>query len=396
MLRLFLALLTVVAFWPASVVAQSNNSFAPIIFVNDRVITGFELDQRIRFLDILNAPGNLEEEAEKALIDDRLRMDAGNSFGVTVSPDVLREGMEDFAGRANLTLDQFVAELARAGVAQQTFRDFVEAGLVWRQVIGGLFGSRTQISDEEIDRALATSTRTGAARILISEIIMRADTPEFAEQAAVLANRLKNEISSPAEFAAAARQYSISPTGPRGGRVDWLDLANLPPQLASILLTLGPNEVSDPLPVGNALALFQVRDLEELETELPDTVSIEYARYVLPAGDVAKVRSKIDTCDDLYGVAKGKSEELLQRVTQSVAELDEGLALTLAKLDENETAVVDISGQTSLLMLCGRTPELSEDFDRDALRDRLRNQRIAAYADSYLAELRANAIIKRP
>ncbi len=396
MLRKMLAILAMLAISPTVTIAQENNPFAPQIIVNDRVITGYELAQRIRFLDLLNAPGDLEEEAEKTLIADRLRLDAGDLLGVALSEEEITAGMEEFAGRANMTLAQFEPALAQEGIAIGTLRDFVSAGLVWRQVVRRQFSARTQITEDEIDRALALSTRSGSARILISEIVLRADTPEFAAESDALATRLQEEIKSPGAFAAAARQYSVAPTGQRGGRVDWLDLANLPPQLASVLLTLGPNEVSNPVPLGNAIALFQVRDLQELDAELPDTVSIEYARYFLPSNEIAKVTTEIDTCDDLYGAAKGKPEVHLQREVKAVADIEDSLALTLARLDEGETAVVEEGGQTALIMLCGRTPELSEDFDREALRNQLRNQRLAAYADSYLAELRASAIIRRP
>ncbi len=81
------------------------------------------------------------------------------------------------------------------------------------------------------------------------------------------------------------------------------------------------------------------------------------------------------------------------REVKPVAEIAESLALTLATLDENEATVIN---NAELVMLCGRTPELSEDFDREALRTSLRNQRLISYAESYLAELMSNAIIHRP
>jgi peptidyl-prolyl cis-trans isomerase SurA len=46
------------AFVICSSASLAQNQFAPAIKVNDRVITGYELDQRARFLQVLNAPGN--------------------------------------------------------------------------------------------------------------------------------------------------------------------------------------------------------------------------------------------------------------------------------------------------------------------------------------------------
>ena len=37
--------------------------FSPRLYVNDRVITEYEVAQRVLFLQALRSPGNLEEEA---------------------------------------------------------------------------------------------------------------------------------------------------------------------------------------------------------------------------------------------------------------------------------------------------------------------------------------------
>ena len=71
----------------------------------------------------------------------------------------------------------------------------------------------------------------------------------------------------------------------------------------------------------------------------------------------------------------------------------------LAKLDEGEvsTALTTADGQALVfLMLCGRTLQINEDANREAVRQNLINQRLASYADGYLSELRSDAVIDRP
>lgn len=383
----------------AAAAQQPGGPFAPRVIVNDRAVTNYEVEQRALFLKLLNSPGDLEEVALESLIDDRLRMDAAADLGISLDPERVEKGMEEFASRANLTTEQFVAALGQGGIAAQTFRDFVEAGIAWREVVRARFGPRAQITEAEIDRAIALSSQRGGARVLLSEIILPADTPEREAESQKLANRLSREITTPAGFAAAARQYSVSSSRARGGRIDWIDLAALPPQIAAAVLGLAPGQVSDPLPVTNAIALFQMRAIEETELAEPETLSVEYARFFLERGtreEADRVAAELDTCDDLYGVAKGLPEERLQREVQLVAELPDEIAFELAKLDEGETALLDRGAAPSLLMLCARTPALGEDVDRGAVRQRLLNQRLAAYAEGYLAELRADAIIRYP
>lgn len=379
--------------------AQEGGPFAPRLIVNDRAITNWEVDQRVQFLSLLNAPGDLEEEALNALIEDRLRDHAAAQIGIEASEEEIAAGMAEFAGRANLTTEKFIAELGKVGIAGETFRDFVAPSIAWRAVVRARFAGRLNVTEAEIDRAITLSTQRGNARVLLAEIILRADTPEFKAQSEELAKELSRSIKSTGAFSAAARKYSASRTAGAGGRTPWVDLANLPPVIAGQVLTLAPGAVTEPIPIPNAIALFQLRALEENDPTEPETLAVEYARYLMPAEDAAraqKVLTQIDTCDDLYGVAQDEPEENLIREAVPVAELPADVALELAKMDTDEAVVLPGNGTLSVLMLCGRTPTLGEDIDRDAIRLRLTNQRLVSYADGLMEELKADAIIREP
>ena len=125
--------------------------------------------------------------------------------------------------------------------------------------------------------------------------------------------------------------------------------------------------------------------------------------YYMPGGRSAEtlararvLSSKVDRCDDLYAVAKGQPAEVLERVTLPVAQVPNDIGIELSKLDPGEvsTVLTRNNGQTLVfLMLCGRTLAVGEDADRDQLALGLRNQRLGALADSYLAQLRSEARI---
>ena len=190
-----LALGAVLLINPVPVVAQ--NLFAPAITVNDSVITVYELEQRARMLSVLNAPGNPQELARDQLIDDRLRLAAAEQAGIDPSPEEVLDGMTEFAARANLSREEFIQALEGNGVAAQTFRDFVRAGLSWRILVQSRFPGRVNITEDEIDRALGSSG-SSSVRVLLSEIIMPAPPPQ-AEQVRARAERI-SQITSEAAF----------------------------------------------------------------------------------------------------------------------------------------------------------------------------------------------------
>jgi peptidyl-prolyl cis-trans isomerase SurA len=379
-------------------VAQSN-PFAPRLTVNERVISNYELEQRIQFLKLLRTPGDIEKLALDGLIEDRLRVQEAERLEIALTPEQILTGMEEFASRANLTREQFLTAIAEVGIEPETYRDFVSAGLVWRDVVRAKFGSKTDVTETEIDRALENQGRINGVRVLLSELIIPAP-PGSEEEVLAQAQNLQSRINSEAGFAEAARAFSAAPSAARGGRMDWLPLANLPAAIGPFVLALAPGQVSDPVPIPGAVALFQLRGLEETNTEAPTTTQVEYAELLLPNDSNALARAAeisvdVDACNDLY--AQGFSANQLTRKTQTMAEVPADVGLQLAQLDAGETSIDLVRGTTRVfLMLCNRMPVVEEPPTRDQVRTQIINQRLGKLADGYLADLRANAIITEP
>jgi peptidyl-prolyl cis-trans isomerase SurA len=171
-----------------------------------------------------------------------------------------------------------------------------------------------------------------------------------------------------------------------------------------LLLALAPGEITDPIPLPEAVAIFQLRDIEETGSMPEEFAAIEYAAFFLPGGrseaalaDAARLRARVDVCDDLYGEAVGQPEDVLQRETVTPGNLPADFAAELSKLDPGEvsTALTRSNGQTLVfLMLCGRTAAVNEDADRAQVANSLRQARINGYAESFLEQLRADARIE--
>ncbi len=380
----------------APVLAQ--DLFAPRVYVNDRAITTYEVEQRALFLRVLRAPGNPEEEALKALIEDRLRQTEAERLGLKLSEKDLTAGLTEFASRANLSADEFTAELGKAGIAPETFRDFVAAGVLWRQVVRAKFLGQVPISVNDIDRAMEAATRPKALQVLVSELVIPA--PEGKEEAALAqAQDLSDTLSGESAFAAAARRYSASATAGAGGRLDWLPLANLPAAIGQKILALDAGEVSDPIAVPGAVVLFLLRDVAEDKTAEPISVSVEWVEFLVPddAAEIARLRARADDCDMLQGEAKGLPEDRMTLTKAGMEAVPNDVALELAKLDPGETSVaLTRGGYRRMLMLCSREPVLEPMPTRDQIREQVINQKLEGMAEGYLEELRSAAIIREP
>jgi peptidyl-prolyl cis-trans isomerase SurA len=401
--------------------AQEGGLFAPRMVINGQTVTNFEMEQRMLFLRALRAPGDPEKEALDALMRDRLGAQAAEDMDISVTAEQVKQGMEEFAARANLTAEQFTEALGQEGVAPETFRDFVANGLLWRDVVRTKFASQIRISDAQIDRALAENAKTPQVQVLLSELIIPVQGEDISP---VLdqARAIKAESGSEAGFASAARQFSAAPSAGRGGRLDWVPISNLPPAIAQQVLTLSPGEVSDPIVVPQAVVLFQLNGISDLESAMPAQVEVEYAQFALPPNlDPAVVRQQTDDCGDLYPLARGLPAEQLRVTKQMMGSVPQDIALELAKLDPGESVLRGRGTYNELLMLCLRTgiPEAdpnaaeipvttaesdapegeaaAEDkplVDREAVRNQLGNQQLTALAEGFMEELRSEAIIE--
>ncbi len=383
--------------------ARAQGLFAPAIRVNDQVVTGYELSQRIQFLSVLGATGDIEALARRQLIDDRLRAEVVTRAGLQPSPEDLAAGMAEFAARSNMEVEPFIAQLEAAGISAQTFRDFVRAGIGWRNYVQARFGPQANVDQAALDRSLTAGGQGSTIQVLLSEIII----PLLPGQQALVEQTVEQltQITSVTEFSAAARRFSAAQTRADGGQLPWRDLASLPQPLQPILLALSPGEVTDPLPLQGAVALFQLRDIRESGYRPPEVTAVEYMTLRLPGGGSAETRARArvlaanaDRCDDLYGLLPDADEDTLRRITLPPADLPTDIALELGRLDPGESSATLLrdGGDTLLfVMLCGRSFAIGEaGEDRRALAIGLRNQRLEKLAESHLEQLRASARIQ--
>jgi peptidyl-prolyl cis-trans isomerase SurA len=385
---------------PTFAVAQ----FVPVIVINDAVVSEFEIDQREAMLRVFRTPGDLQQVARDQLIEDRLKLEALNAAGLRITPEGLRGAMGEFSARENMDVDQFIAVLGQAGVAEETFRDFVRVNVSWRDYIRSRFGDRAQVSEAEIDQALGQSSGSAGIEVLLNEIIIAASPPRAASALAT-AQRIA-QLTSTSAFEAEARRVSALPSRTRGGRLDWLPITNYPAGLRGLLLDLAPGQVTAPIPITDGVALFQMRGLREVNQVAPEPAAIEYAAFYIAGGltdralrEAQSIDNRVDTCDDLYSVAQGLPEDRLQRDVLPPADIPTDVAMILATLDTGETnySLTQANGETLVfLMMCGRTPVLGEGVDRETVRNQLRSQRLVNYADALLADLRAAATISFP
>ena len=370
--------------------------FDTVISVDKAAITNYELEQRILFFNFLNEPGDALIKSRQSLIDDRLKMAAAAKDSIALTPTELENEMLDFAKNSNQSLSRLLNLLKEGGVDAETFRDYVEVGVVWRELVRQRFGSQAQPTKSELDRALAAASTEGGIRVLLTEIVLPAK-PSQLEESRKIAKELA-KITSTDVFSGKAKKMSVSSSRDNGGKVPWRNLKDLPNGLRQIIASLRPGQVAKPLEVQNAIVLFQLRDVEELALKVPEIVSMKFAK-ITGANSVLNLATKtVNSCDDLYGLVKLNKDVVLEMVTQHPDELEQATALRLNSLDRNEMSVLSDSTDSAdsignMIMLCERSYSTLADTSRSEVAKNIKAARLTNLAEGYLAELRTNATV---
>ena len=379
--------------------AEAQGQFSPAITVNDTAITPYEIEQRALLLKLFGTTGDLQEAARDSLIEDSLKDEALTRANLILDAENLGRALDEFATRTNMPYDAFVGVLSQNGIAEGTLRDYVRINAAWREYIRSRYLGRVSITEAHIDRALGQTNSGAAIEVLISEIIIAAPAG-FEAQAASRAEAI-SRIRTTAEFEAQAQLVSAVPSRENGGQLDWLPITNFPPQMRGLILSLTPGEVTEPIQIDGGIVLFQMRAVREIAQAKPAASLVDYMEYRIPGGASAvgkaqDIEELADTCNDLYGIAKGASEQELIRHTATPAQIPTDVAVELAKLDPGEASygLTRDDGQTLLfLMLCSRSVQVDAEVDRDAVRNQLIGQQLNGYAAALIAELRAAATI---
>ena len=384
----------------APLAASAQSPFAAAVRVNDAIVTTYEIDQRSLFLQVIRTPGDPRAKAVEDLINERLQLAEARRLEVMPSAQEIIAGMEEFAARAELSTDDFIAALGQEGVAPETFRDFVTNNIAWRNVVQARFSGRARAatSDDAVARALAHDPQPGSGQILLAELIV----PVTAENRETLRDdltRLAADLNFKIEdFSAAARRFSAAQTREEGGLTGWRALDTIPAQLRDEMVLLSVGETFGPVVLGPAIAIFQLRGLSQGSYRAPPVTSIDYATLDLPPltspegqEAAAALRAEIDHCDDLYARRPGG----FGRQDQPPSAIPADIAMVLSRLDAGEIGLTPgADGLTSrAVILCARTIAPPE-AGLEAVRQGLFAARLEADAAALLEQLRADAIIR--
>jgi peptidyl-prolyl cis-trans isomerase SurA len=203
------------------------------------------------------------------IVDEELLEKAATQAKVTITPTEIDEALKRVAAQNKITVDQVVAEAARAGMPESKYREELRRQLLEAKLLNVRLQGRIRITDEDLRSAyqkIEVEERQQLPVRLAVIVIHGAghSAAEARQLADAAAERVRRE-----DFATVARALSEdSATRANGGAMKKAQPNALPADLARNSLALDVGQVSQPLRSGADFLIVKV--LERDPTNLPD------------------------------------------------------------------------------------------------------------------------------
>jgi len=381
--------------------------------VNDSVITGFDLRQRMLLLiamtQVQPTPENIpaiQQQALNALIDERLQTQELRNFeDLVVSDEQVEQEITAMAQEVGASPQAYVDFLAQGGIRPGTLREQVRTQIGWSQLVGGRFQSRARVSRSAVAAALRQVAEAATKKqYLIGEIYIESARVGGQQAALNGANQLVQQMVQGAPFQAVAQQFSAAPSATRGGDAGWVVEGTMQPALQQALDQLQVGQLSRPIPVDGGVYIVYMRDkrdgasaslvqIKQVMIELPDTAT---------DADVAAATQRLEalrpqlTCDTMLTRATSEQgllgADLGEADVQNLAPQFQQVARS-AEVGSVSTPVRTPLG-VHLLGVCGRRVGGTEAPNPQEVENTLFRQNLATLGRRYMRDLREDALIE--
>ena len=276
-------LLAALGLSPLGEASAQEDSLRPVAVVNDRVISVLDLAMRIRLTvlgaQVENTPefrSRITRQVMRVLIEEQLQLQEATRLQITISDEQVETALEGFAQQRNMTKDAFTDRLQRAGVLPSSFKNQIRATLAWQSVLELRLLPQVEVQDDEIDAAIEQiSSRNDGLERRVAEIFLAVPNARAESEVAQNAQRMVEQIRQGANFLALARQFSQSSTRDLGGDMGWVSLGELETEIASVLVTLQPGELSRPIRTLTGFTILLLKDVRASQGAEVDRSAIQ-------------------------------------------------------------------------------------------------------------------------
>ncbi len=389
-----------------------------IAVVNGDVISQADVENRGRLFALSTGlPNNpeviarLRQQVTQQLIDEKLRLQEEQKRKIVVTDKEIAAAIDDIEKRNGMEPGTLRRKLGEQGVALRTLIDQVRVQIGWGRVLRDELGDRTQVSDADIaEQQAQIKAQTGQPEYQIAEIFLPIEDPSKAADTQKFADTVIQQLRAGAPFGVVAAQFSQSQTALQGGELGWLRANQLDPQVAALAAQMPEGAISNPIRVPGGISIVSLRGKREVGRDIGTVISLRqvflpFTTPLNPTAPTDQQKKQLETARALSVSAHScDAMEAANKAAGTVRPSDPG-ELRLEGLSPQMKALLSSMqpGQASkplvstdgigVLMICARDQKNMADPDKQAISDRLLNDRVELVSRQLVRDLRRRAVI---
>ena len=403
---------------PTRFLASDPNHRRATARVNGDIVTGTDIEQRLALIVAASEAKPSAEEVDRLrlqvlrnLIDETLQIQEAKAAEIEIEDDEVnqtyaRVAQQNF-GQNPTALDGY---LGKIGSSANSLKRQIRGELSWQRLLRRNVQPFINVSDEEVNEMLERlKAAKGTDEYRIGEIFL-SSTEDTSAAVEANAKKIVEQIKAGGSFVAYARQFSEASTAAVGGDLGWIRLAQLPPELGTVAQQLGSGQLAGPIPVRGGFSVLYLIDKRQVLTADPRdaTLSLKQITIAFPKGTseadaAAKVAAfasgvkQIKGCGDADAAGPALGATVVANDQIKVRDLPAPLQEAMLSLAQGETTPPfgSVADGVRVLMLCGRDdPAAAAGPSFDELMSQMEDDRINKRAQTYLRDLRRDAVIE--
>ncbi len=397
--------------------AQAQNVLRIAAVVNDRVISGLDVVERMKFVmfstNMENTPSNqrrLAKQILRNLVDEELRLQEANRLNVKVRDGDVEKALRRLEKNNKMQPGALNGFLRSRGISEATLRRKLESDIAWSRTVSRRLRRESRISEDAVDDEIERiRTLLNQPQFRVAELFLSIDDPDQEEQVRASVLRLLEQAKNGAKFSALARNFSQSTSASVGGDLGWIQVGQLNRELDDAMAKMAPGDVAGPIRTTAGYYLMYMLDRRQPEGQGADDAVVDLHQITLPMAPngapaeitaqkimAEKIRAAISNCADLPELTKAigatQSGNLGKIKLRDLPQPLRGAVRNL-KIGTPSAPVLSPGGKLLILTVCARSEPKIKLPNRREVRNRLRNKQFGLLARRYLRDLRRSAYV---
>lgn len=407
-----------------SAAAERETLDSIVAIVNDDIVLMSEYEDRLaEWMPRLNESernnplvvNTLREQVLDLLISESIQLQEAALRGIEVDDETLTRAVAEFARQNNMTLEEFIADVAAQGNSYRALRERIRRDITIERVQRAVVNRRVFVAERDVDELLASpflkeaisdEYRLGHMLLEVTPEMTLAQIDEVRERA----DGLVAELRQGADFAAAAIEHSSAPTAAAGGDLGWRKESRIPSRFLDVVgLEIGA--VAEPSRDASGFHIVKMIDKRGASQQRAEQTLV---RHILLSPSairsdeqtrlaIEEIHSRIVDGEDFAELAREHSEDPGTRLAggdlgwTTTDGLDPAFQrmMNLTGVDELSEPFQSSFGWHILEVRGRRLQDISEEARRNYAYQMLVEKRFDERLAEWLTEIRDEAFIER-